>query len=111
VSDRRADLRIPVELPLIQYVDNRPIASVTSDLSLSGLHACHAIEPMSRSSKLVQLELELPGLDEPLWVKGEVVYDAISPVHHSSGIRFIAMAHRHERALAEWLEQQATGEA
>lgn len=103
VSDRRSNRRIPVDLPVTQYVDNRPIASLVSNLSATGLHARHIVEPLARSSRLIQLEFSLPGSSEPLWVKGEVVYDTIGPRYHGTGIRFLAMAPAHERVLTKWI--------
>jgi hypothetical protein len=108
-SDRRARMRIPVELPIIQFVDNRPIRSVVSNLSSSGLHSCHAVEPMSRSSRLIQVEFPLPGLSEPLWAKAEVVYDTIGPFFHGTGVRFVAIARAHQRLLNDWIKSEAQG--
>ena len=104
--ERRRSRRIPVELAVTQFVDNRPIVSVVSNLSATGLHACHAVAPLARSSRAIQLELTLPGSDEPLWVKGEVVYDMIGPCYHGTGIRFVAMAPSHRRSLASWISGQ-----
>ncbi len=78
-EDRRTSQRIPVDIPMIQFIDNQPIMSVISNLSASGFHACHIVEPMSRSSRLIQVELPLPGVKEALWVKGEVVYVGRGP--------------------------------
>ena len=102
-SDRRNRFRVPVGLPMIQFVDNHPIISVASDLSPTGLHASHVVEPMSRSSKLIQLEIPLPGADDAVWAKAEVIYDAIGPIFHCTGIRFLAMAEFHQRLLSNWL--------
>lgn len=102
-KDRRNNMRIPIELPIIQFVDNRPIRSLVSNLSATGLHSCHAVEPLSRSSRLIQIEFPLPGLSEPLWAKAEVVYDTIGPGFHGTGVRFIALADVHQRWLDEWI--------
>ena len=103
-SERRTDLRIPVEIYATQFIDNRPFRSVISDLSVTGLHVNRLVEPMWRSSRVVQLELPLPGLADPLWAKAEVVYDALDPFFHGTGLRFLAMARSHERQLGEWIE-------
>ena len=107
-SDRRESLRLQVEIAGTQFIDNRPIRSLISNLSASGLHACHIVEPMSRSSRLIQLEIPLPGLEEALWAKGEVVYDSIGPLYHGTGIRFVAMAPHQRRALDRWLSNNSS---
>lgn len=107
-KDRRHNTRIPIELPIIQFIDNRPIRSLVSNLSATGLHSCHAVEPMSRSSRLIQLEFPLPGVAEPLWAKAEVVYDTIGPCYHGTGVRFIAIADAHRRLLEEWIRAEAS---
>jgi hypothetical protein len=99
-------MRIPIELPIIQFIDNRPIRSLVSNLSATGLHSCHAVEPMSRSSKVIQVEFPLPGVAEPLWAKAEVVYDTIGPGFHGTGVRFIAIADAHRRLLDEWIRAE-----
>jgi hypothetical protein len=106
-KDRRTNLRIPIELPIIQFIDNRPIRSLISNLSATGLHSCHAVEPMSRSSRVIQIEFPLPGVAERLWAKAEVVYDTIGPCFHGTGVRFIAIANAHQRLLDEWIRAEA----
>ncbi len=103
VNDRRAEPRIPVELTITQFIDDRPFESLASDLSASGLGAARLLAPMNRSSRVIQLEIPLPGLPDPLWTSAEVVYDSLDPFYHISGIRFRSMASHHRRLLADWL--------
>lgn len=109
MSERRIDPRVPVELQLTQYIDNHPIVCTVNNLSASGLLASHPVAPFARSSRHIQLELELPEVSEPLWLKGEVVYDSIGLTHHETGIRFVAMAPAHRQSLLEWIH--STGQA
>ena len=104
--ERRRAERFDVDLVATQFIDNRPIRSQIANLSLSGLHACHAVEPMSRSSRHIQLEVPLPG-SETLWIKGEIVFDDLGLLHHGTGVRFLAMAPSHERALEKWIGTQS----
>ena len=53
---------------------------------------------------MIQLDLPLPGFGESLWASAEVVYDALDPFFHGTGLRFLSMAPLHERLLGEWLE-------
>lgn len=103
-NERRGDLRIPVEIYGTQFIDNRPFRTVVSDLSLTGLHASRLVEPMWRTSRVVHVEIPLPGFGESLWASAEVVYDALDPFFHGTGLRFKAMAGFHERLLGDWLE-------
>lgn len=107
MKDRRVNPRVEVELPTTQYVDNTPVQSQVSNLSAEGMHTRRVVGPISRSSRLLQVEIKLPGLGEPLWAKGEVVYDAIGPRFHETGIRFVAMAPGHRGLLRSWLDSAA----
>ena len=104
-KERRVDQRIPVELSITQFVDDRPFPCLASDLSLSGLQANRLLAPLARSSRFIQLEIPLPGLDDPLWASAEVVYDALNPFFHSSGVHFLNMAAPHRLILNEWLRR------
>ena len=52
---------------------------------------------------MVQLEFELPEVDEIVWAKGEVCFDRLRPSAtgpvRSTGIRLVAAATRHLRML------------
>jgi hypothetical protein len=104
-SERRDDLRVPIELVVTQFIGDRPFRSLASDLSMTGLHACRCFEPMMRSSRVIQLEIPLPGLTDPLWASAEVVYDSINPYFHGTGVRFLSMASVHRRLLDAWIRR------
>lgn len=103
MSDRREHPRHPVDLPLVQLIDDRRVDGVVSDISLTGLHVCRLVGPFARSSRQIRLEVTLPGLPEPLCADGEVVYDAIGPVLHETGVRFVALGSAEARRLGDWL--------
>jgi hypothetical protein len=54
----------------------------------------------------VQLELPLPGLSEPLWARGEVIYDRVDGLFHGQAIRFVSMARAERQALERYLFEQ-----
>jgi len=58
---------------------------------------------MERRSRVVQIEVPLPGTNESLWTRGEVVYDRFEPLFHGTAIRFTGMANTHRRMLNHWL--------
>jgi len=104
VTERREDLRVPVEIYATQFIDDRPFRSVVSDLSTTGMHASRLVQPMWRSSRVIQLEIPLPGSTDSIWTSAEIVYDALDPFFHGTGLRFKSMAGFHERLLADWIE-------
>jgi hypothetical protein len=49
------------------------------DLSTSGLRLERPFDPRS-ASRVVQLEIELPGIDEIVWARAEVTFAHLSPL-------------------------------
>ncbi len=56
------------------------------DLSALGLRIERPFDP-STASRVVQLELELPGIDEIVWAKGDVTFARLTPMggRHPNG--------------------------
>lgn len=56
------------------------------DLSALGLRLERLFDP-TLASRVVQLEIELPGTDEIVWARGEVTFAHLSPMggHHPDG--------------------------
>lgn len=104
-SNRRLAERIPVGFYVQQVVDGRSHRCFTADLSAHGIYMEKPVEPMDRSSNVVQLEIPLPQRNETLWACGEIVYDSFDPLFHGTAIRFTAMARHHQRMLRDWLRQ------
>jgi hypothetical protein len=76
------------------------------DLSEEGLRLQRPVGgPRTRS---LQLELEIPGIDELVWAAGEICFDEVwripSGITRTSGIRIHAAAQRHRRMLREYVE-------
>jgi hypothetical protein len=67
--------------------------------------------------RIVQLEFELPEVDEIIWAKGLICFDQLwrAPGPHrppqrlvrTSGVRILAAATRHLRMMREYVEAQA----
>ena len=67
-----------------------------SPVSLTG-SAMIASSPASSRSRMTKnkriaasASLPLPGLSEPLWARGEVIYDRVDGLFHGQAIRFVA---------------------
>jgi hypothetical protein len=58
-------------------------------------------------SRVVQLEMELPGTDELIWAQGEMCFDRVRPekgnLVRTSGVRLVAAATRHLRMLRDYV--------
>src|SRR5690242_17312088 len=87
-GDRRYEQRVPLEMYLNAYVDDRPQRGFTVNLSESGLYLNTInrarLPPLTRFG----LELALPGIAETIWAAGQLCYDAVDDYFYGEGIRF-----------------------
>jgi hypothetical protein len=95
-------------------VDEREQLGLVVELSAAGLRLERPLHGR-RAGRIVQLEFELPEVDEIVWAKGEICFDryrrtpdAPGPVR-TTGVRLVAAASRHLRMLRDWV--MATAEA
>ena len=114
---RRSVPRIGIEAFCSEILDGRERHAVVLDLSPQGLRMARPFVG-GRMPREVQLELELPGVDEIIWAKGHVCYDRIRPaggpeapaglgrIVRTSGIRLVAAAARDLRVLREFVMTQ-----
>lgn len=100
--DRRFDHRIPLELYLDAYVDDRRHRGFTVNISETGLFLNtlpgDPVPPLTS----VGLEFSLPGVTDTIWAAGEICRDDLDDYFYGRGIRFTAMANRHARMLREY---------
>jgi hypothetical protein len=105
-GDRRYEQRVPLEMYLNAYVDDRPQRGFTVNVSESGLYLNTLnrarLPPLTRFG----LELALPGTPETIWAAGQLCYDAVDDYFYGEGIRFVAMARHHFRLLHDFLANQ-----
>jgi hypothetical protein len=111
----RRDLdRVPLEIFLNQYVDERLHRAVTTNVSPTGIfiNRVHGGLPklITRASRFVQLEFELPGTGEIIWARGEVRRDELEidrddapGLVHGSGIHLVEIARGHRELLRDWV--------
>ena len=81
---RREGPRIDVEAMCWELVDGRETSGLAVELSTSGLR----IErPYSGGAtrKTIPLEIELPGVDEVMWARGEACFDILVPTTSPAG--------------------------
>lgn len=81
---RRESPRIDVEALCWEVVDGRASTSLAVDLSSMGvrIERPYLGGPTRRE---VQLELEVPGVDEVMWAKGNACFDAVVPTRSPAG--------------------------
>ncbi len=103
--DRRIDTRVPLEMYLNTYVEDRPQRGFTANVSESGLYLSSLPELQPRPRAAVGLEFSLPGLGETIWAAGEMCYQALDDYFLGRGIRFVAMAQLHARMLQDYLRR------
>lgn len=103
---RRTGPRIAVDSLCSEVVGQELRDALVIDLSEDGLRLQRPLGgPRTRN---LQLELEIPGIDELVWAAGEICFDEVwrvpAGITRTSGIRLIAAAQRHKRMLREYVE-------
>ncbi len=101
-SERRFGFRIPLEMFLNQYAQDRPHRGLTVNISETGVYVNKVLAPMVRGGRVVGLEFELPGTGEVVWARGEVCYDTLDDLFHGQGIRFAGMARAHHKLIRDY---------
>ena len=101
--ERRYGDRVPLETFLNTYVEDRPHRAFTVNVSETGLYLNTLHQPMRSRRTVVGLEFTLPGLGDTIWAAGEMCYGALDDFFCGAGVRFVAMAQRHERMLHDYL--------
>jgi hypothetical protein len=100
--DRRLGFRVPMEIFLNEYVQDRAHRALTVNVSDTGLYVNKVLSGMQRTNRVVSLEFELPGTSETIWARGEIAHDALDDYFHGQGIRFTGMAQMHARILRDY---------
>lgn len=107
-AERRDLERVPLEIFLDEYVDDRPHRALTTNLSASGLYmhrvATRTSKLFRRQSRHVQLEFALPGTSDSIWARGEIRYDELGmDFVHGTGVALVDMARKHQQLIRDYL--------
>ena len=81
---RRQSPRIDVDALCWELVDERETSGLVVDLSIDGARLERPYVG-GRLAREVPLQLEIPGLDEVMWARGDVVYDRLVPATRAAG--------------------------
>ena len=113
---RRTSPRIEVEALCWEIVDDREVSSLVVDLSGDGARLERPFVG-GRIGREVPLQLEVPGIDEVMWARGDVVFDQLVPAPgrrggpfgllRRTGIRIAGAAARDLRLLRDYVHEVA----
>ena len=103
MQDRRFGFRIPLEVMFTSYVRDRPVRALSADLSDSGLGLATVTGLAPPPGAVVGVELELPGVTDSIWARGEITHTRPGSLASGLGLRFVAMARAHARVLRDFV--------
>lgn len=109
--ERRRDPRVRLEMFLNQYVHDDPARGLAFNVSHTGLYLQRLADRRERARTpgerpILGLEFELPGTGETIWASAEPRFDLAGDYFHISGLRFVAMARKHERLLRDFVTEK-----
>jgi c-di-GMP-binding flagellar brake protein YcgR len=85
------------------YVRDRPVRALSADLSDTGMGLATVAGLAPRAGTMVSLELELPGVGDSIWARGEVTHTRPGDLASGLGMRFVTMARAHARTLRDFV--------
>ncbi len=107
IDPRRYGPRIPMESLCTELQGGAFRHALVVDLSEDGLRIERPLGgPRTRQ---LQLEIEIPGVDEVGWAAAEVCFDEVrrgpggAGIIRTSGLRLVSAAQRHRRILREFV--------
>jgi hypothetical protein len=104
--DRRLGDRVPLDMLMTEYMNDRPHRALTVNISQSGIFVNKMISPFARRTRVVGLEFELPGTGDVIWARGEICHDDLSDCFHGEGIRFTAMPRVYARLIRDFCHER-----
>ena len=100
--ERRLGNRIPLEIFMNEYLQDRPHRALTVNISETGVFVNKIAAGFNRRSRVVGLEFALPGTSDTIWARGEICYDTFDDHLHGQGIRFTGMPRSYARLLRDF---------
>lgn len=109
--ERRLGPRVSLPVFVNQYVEDRPLRALVSDVSPTGIHVKTVKLPLPvPASSTVALEIELPGTSETIWARGEVRYQRAEGAVEAAGIQFTAMPASYAKLLRDYCAEARRSE-
>jgi hypothetical protein len=120
MARKREHRRVPVDAFCTEISGDEIRHGIVVDLSEDGLRLQRPIG--GRLPSALQLEFEVPEIDEVVWARGEVRFDevwrlprigdgSLSGIVRTTGIRLVTMASRQRRLLREYVMDSWRGVA
>src|SRR5687768_3153544 len=81
---RRESPRIEVEAMCWEMAEGKEMSGLALDLSSGGLRIERPYVG-GATRREVQLEIEVPGIDEVMWARGDVCFDVLVPDRSAAG--------------------------
>jgi hypothetical protein len=104
-DERRLAPRFPLRTYMNQYVRDVPYQALALDVSEAGLAIRKPIAPVPHT-RVVALELELPGTGEVIWASAEPRFHSVAARTEFSGLHFLNMARKHERLIRDYVSER-----
>ena len=112
MDPRRLAPRIDVEAMCSEIVEGHERHGMLVDVSHTGVRIARPYTG-GRTPRALQLEFELPGIDEIIWAKGDVCFDELrravpgegAGLVRTTGIRLAAAAARDLRMLRDYVHE------
>lgn len=105
-DNRRLAQRLPMRLFMNEYVADDGHAVIARDFSETGLALVKLPERSRPTVDIVTLEVELPGTNETIWASAQPRFESVNRDYQISGLRFVAMARKHERLIRDYLRER-----
>lgn len=104
--------RVAVESLCSEVLEEREEYGLLTEISETGVRLQRPLKGR-REGRIIQLEFEMPGVDEIIWAKGEICFDQLWRVRtpspglpgllRTSGVRLVSAASRHLRMLRDYV--------
>jgi hypothetical protein len=105
-DNRRLSPRLRMRVFMNEYVGDDPAQALARDLSETGLALLKLPARTGAASKIVTLEVELPGTNETIWAAAQPRFESVSADYQISGMRFVSMARKHERLIRDYVRER-----
>ena len=107
-AERRAGIRIPVEMWVEETSERELYLERSANLSLGGIYLENAI-PRALGS-VIKLQFTLPGDSQPIQVRGEIV-NVGETAKFGMGIRFVDLPDAEQKRLAAFIDERERRQA
>ena len=104
MASHRRRPRAPLNILLNKIFGESLFMCHASDISEDGIFLSRLLEPRFQGTE-VGLEFAIPGCDEILWARGEIVRQGSRRRSEGSAIRFTILPQRYREAIARFVER------